>query len=70
MTKSIALDLEDLVDFTNFSRQPHQLIPILQYCQSQKGYISREAVNQIAELSGRIGSACVWGGFLLHPIPF
>jgi NADH-quinone oxidoreductase subunit E len=60
MTKSIALDLEDLVDFANFSRHPNQLIPILQYCQSQKGYISEAAVNQIAEFLG-ISEAQVHG---------
>lgn len=49
MDKSFIDAEEDVLDFGTFSRQPQQLIPILQYCQSQKGYISRDAVNQIAE---------------------
>lgn len=49
MDKSFIDAQEDVLDFGTFSRQPQQLIPILQYCQSQKGYISRDAVNQIAE---------------------
>jgi len=51
---------EDLIDLTNFSRQPHQLIPILQYCQSQNGYISRETVRQIADYLN-IAEAHVYG---------
>ena len=51
---------EDVVDLTTFSRQPHQLIPILQYCQSQKGYVSREAVMQIADYLG-VSEAHVYG---------
>jgi NADH:ubiquinone oxidoreductase subunit E len=38
---------EDVIDFTMFSREPSQLISILQYCQGQNGYISRETVKQI-----------------------
>lgn len=49
MDKSFIDAQEDVLDFGTFSRQPQQLIPILQYCQGQKGYISRDAVNQIAE---------------------
>lgn len=61
MTKPITPDVdEDIVDFTTFARQPHQLIPILQYCQSQSGYISRAAVNQIAEYLG-VSEAHVYG---------
>jgi NADH-quinone oxidoreductase subunit E len=41
-----------MLNFTVFPRQPHQLIPILQYCQGQSGYISSEIVNQIAEYLG------------------
>lgn len=51
---------EDVVDFTPFRRQPNQLIPILQYCQGQSGYISRAAVNQIAEYLG-VSEALVYG---------
>ena len=51
---------EEHLDFTRFPRQPHQLIPILQYCQSQKGYVSREAVIQIAEYLG-VSEAHVYG---------
>ncbi len=60
MIKSPTLDLEDFVDLTTFSSEPHQLIPILQYCQSQSGYISREAVRQIADFLG-ISEAHVYG---------
>lgn len=61
MTEPTIPDLkEDFPDFRMFSRQPQQLIPILQYCQSQKGYISRRAVNQIAEYLG-ISEAHVYG---------
>jgi NADH-quinone oxidoreductase subunit E len=52
--------VEDLVDFRTFPRQPHQLIPILQYCQSQTGYVSREAVIQIADYLG-VSEAHVYG---------
>ncbi len=51
---------KDVVDFSPFARQPNQLIPILQYCQSQSGYISRVAVNQIAEYLG-VSEAQVYG---------
>jgi len=61
MAKSITPELEeDLVDFTSFSHRPNQLIPILQHFQSQKGYISQAAVNQIAEMLG-ISEAQVYG---------
>ncbi|MGB8981843.1 MAG: NAD(P)H-dependent oxidoreductase subunit E [Anaerolineales bacterium] len=61
MAKSITPDLEEnLVELTKFSRQQNQLIPILQYCQSQKGYISRASVHQIAEFLG-ISEAQVYG---------
>lgn len=51
---------EGLIDFSIFSRQPHQLIPILQYCQSQFGYISPETVKQIAGFLG-VSEAHVYG---------
>jgi NADH-quinone oxidoreductase subunit E len=61
MPKSITPGVEeDLVDFGTFSRQPNQLIPILQYCQSQHGYVSRAAVKQIAEYLG-VSEAHVYG---------
>jgi len=50
MANSILPELdEDVVDLTSFAQQPNQLIPILQYCQGQNGYISRASVRQIAE---------------------
>lgn len=60
MAKSIIPDVEEIPDFRAFSQQPQQLIPILQYCQRQKGYISRAAVNQIADYLG-ISEAQVYG---------
>lgn len=51
---------EDLIDFTIFSREPNQLISILQYCQSRNGYISRTIVRQIADFLG-ISEAHVYG---------
>ncbi len=61
MLKSPPPDLEeDFVDFAAFSRDPYQLIPILQYCQSQNGYISRETVKQIADYLD-ISEARVYG---------
>lgn len=61
MAKPTISDLNDeITDFAKFSRQPQQLIPILQYCQSQSGYISRETVDQIADYLG-ISEAHVYG---------
>ena len=61
MVKLSTPDLEeDLIDFTIFSREPHHLISILQYCQNRSGYISREAVRQIADYLG-ISEAHVYG---------
>jgi NADH-quinone oxidoreductase subunit E len=60
MLKTNVPDVEDRVDLTTFSRQANQLIPILQSCQSQRGYISRAAVNQIAEYLG-VSEAHVYG---------
>ena len=51
---------KELIDLTIFSRQPHQLIPILQYCQSQNGYISRNMVRQIADFL-EVSEAHVYG---------
>lgn len=61
MTKPNIPDLkDDITDFRKFSRQPQQLIPILQYCQSQSGYISTETVDQIADYLG-ISEAHIYG---------
>lgn len=51
---------ENILDFAPFSQQRHQLIPILQYCQGQSGYISSAAVKQIAEYVG-VSEAHVYG---------
>jgi NADH-quinone oxidoreductase subunit E len=51
---------DDIPDFRRFSRQPQQLISILQYCQDQSGYISAGVVNQIAEYLG-VSEAHVYG---------
>ncbi|RPJ19678.1 MAG: NAD(P)H-dependent oxidoreductase subunit E [Chloroflexi bacterium] len=51
---------EEIIDFTTFSREPHQLIPILQYCQSHSGYISGATVRQIADYLN-ISEAHVYG---------
>ena len=61
MVKSVIPDVEeDVVDFSIFSRQPQQLIPILQHCQSERGYISRATVKQIADYLG-VSEARVYG---------
>ena len=61
MATSITPDIDgEIIDFTPFTRQPHQLIPILQYCQSQNGSISGTVVNQIAEYLG-VSEAHVYG---------
>ena len=51
---------DDIPDFRRFSRQPQQLISILQYCQDQSGYISEGVVNQIADYLG-VSEAHVYG---------
>src|SRR5215208_2142585 len=51
---------EDSVDLATFSRLPDQLIPLLQYCQGQRGYISIALVHQIAEYLG-VSEAQVYG---------
>ena len=51
---------DDFPDFKMFSRQPQQLIPILQHCQGQSGYISSATVDQIAEYLG-VSEAHVYG---------
>lgn len=40
---------EELLSFTGFSREIGDLIPLLQKCQKQFGYISETSVRQIAE---------------------
>jgi NADH-quinone oxidoreductase subunit E len=61
VTEPIIPDLnEDIPDFRRFLRQPQQLIPILQHCQVQHGYISRATVNQIADYLG-VSEAHVYG---------
>ncbi len=60
MFKSSMPDLEDFLDLAEFSREPNQLISILQYCQSRNGYVSREAVKQIANFLS-ISDADVYG---------
>jgi len=51
---------EDPLDLSTFSREPHQLISILQYCQSNKGYISRQTIRQIADYLA-ISDAHIYG---------
>src|ERR1041384_7284394 len=51
---------EAMPDFQMFSRQLQQLIPILQYCQDQSGYISSATVDQIAQYLG-VSEAHVYG---------
>ena len=54
-------DLKEAIpDFRRFSRQPQQLIPILQYCQGELGYISSSTVDQIAEYLG-VSEAHIYG---------
>jgi NADH:ubiquinone oxidoreductase subunit E len=62
MVKLSTLDLneEELIDFTMFSRDPHQLISILQHCQDQNGYVSPQVVRQIADYLG-LSEARVYG---------
>ncbi len=52
--------VEDRMDLALFPREPQQLIAMLQYVQGQSGYISREAVIQIAEYLG-VSEAHVYG---------
>lgn len=51
---------KDIPDFRRFARQPQQLIPILQFCQGQTGYISSATVIQIADYLG-VSEAHVYG---------
>jgi NADH-quinone oxidoreductase subunit E len=61
VSKSTIPDLkEDIPDLRSFSRQPQQLIPILQYCQGQQGYISSTTVDQIADYLG-VSEAHIYG---------
>jgi NADH:ubiquinone oxidoreductase subunit E len=48
------------MDLALFPREPQQLIAMLQYVQGQNGYISREAVLQIAEYLG-VAEAHIYG---------
>ena len=52
--------VEDRMDLALFPREPQQLIAMLQYVQGQSGYISREAVLQIAEYLG-VAEAHIYG---------
>lgn len=51
---------EDTMNLALFPREPQQLIAMLQYVQGQNGYISREAVLQIAEYLG-VAEAHIYG---------
>jgi NADH-quinone oxidoreductase subunit E len=51
---------EETIDLTLFTREPQQLIAMLQYFQSRNGYISRETVLQIAEYLG-LSEAHIYG---------
>ena len=51
---------EETIDLTRFTREPQQLIAMLQYFQSRNGYISRETVLQIAEYLG-LSEAHIYG---------
>ena len=52
--------VEDLADFAEFPRDSQHLISLLQYCQSQRGYISQGTIKQIAEYLG-LSEARVYG---------
>jgi len=52
--------VEDKMDLALFPREPQQLIAMLQYVQGRTGYISREAVLQIAEYLG-VAEAHIYG---------
>jgi NADH-quinone oxidoreductase subunit E len=52
--------VEDRMDLALFPREPQQLIAMLQFVQGQSGYISREAVLQIAEYLG-VAEAHIYG---------
>ncbi len=60
LTSSTSDLVEDFTEFIAFPRDPHQLISILQYCQSRDGYISRETVKRIADYLD-ISEAHVYG---------
>ena len=51
---------EDPVDLAMFPREPQQLIAMLQHFKGHHGYISREAVLQIAEYLG-LAEAHIYG---------
>jgi NADH:ubiquinone oxidoreductase subunit E len=50
----------EMMDLALFPREPQQLIAMLQYVQGRNGYISREAVLQIAEYLG-VAEAHIYG---------
>ncbi len=60
MFKSPMSDVVEFLDFAEFSGEPNQLISILQHCQNDNGYVSREAVKQIANFLG-ISEAHIYG---------
>ena len=51
---------EDMIDLAVFPREPQQLIAMLQFIQGRNGYISREAVLQIADYLG-VAEAHIYG---------
>ena len=51
---------EDTIDLAPFPREPQQLIALLQHFQNRNGYISREAVLQIADYLG-LAEAHIYG---------
>ncbi len=52
--------VEEMIDLAAFPREPQQLIALLQYIQGRNGYISREAVLQIADYLG-VAEAHIYG---------
>ena len=52
--------VDGTMDLALFPREPQQLIAMLQYVQGRSGYISREAVLQIAEYLG-VAEAHIYG---------
>jgi NADH-quinone oxidoreductase subunit E len=60
MVQSLPIELEEFVDIRTFSRDPRQLIPVLQHCQDRNGYISEQAVKEIADFLG-LSEAHVYG---------
>jgi NADH-quinone oxidoreductase subunit E len=52
--------VEEMIDLAAFPREPQQLIALLQYIQGRNGYISRDAVLQIADYLG-VAEAHIYG---------